>query len=135
MLTKEIGVMNNLNVKQPLQKDKWIRLLCRYGDLLEFTSILDSSVSTQLAIMKYRRVLNDRRTVSVSLEDIYVIYTAKEYDKLHNLFEHMFLEPLSSHQFEFILKQIDDSKGGIEKLYNKYLKNQNIRLLNIALTL
>lgn len=114
---------------------KWMSLLCKIGDINEFTDILSSSKSNALAIMKYRRILYQRGINNISFLEINTAYTNKQTDRLHKLLQEMFLEYISEGQFKFILDKINNKEGAIEKIYNRHLQDKGLRILTLILTL
>lgn len=113
---------------------KWAELLCEAGNVKEFIAILDASKSELLAIMEYREILY-RRNKEISFIELNTAYTNDQFDKLHILLERMFLEPITTKQFEFILNKIDSVRDGIEELYNRHVEDKGLRALSVALTL
>lgn len=114
---------------------EWMKLLCKIGDVNEFIDILSSSKSNVLAIMKYRRILYQRRINSISFLEINTAYTNKQTDRLHKLLQELFLEYISEGQFKFILDKINNKEGAIEKIYNRHLQDKGLRILTLILTL
>lgn len=123
------------NQKYDDENYKWIELLCRYGDRKEFIKIYCNNISIPLAIMEYRRKLRDKGYGNVSFIELDKAYANKKYNILHTLFEKLFLEPISQEDFDYIINKLDQTKNGLQKLYNRYLEDKNIRILSIILTL
>lgn len=123
------------NQKYDDENYKWIELLCRYGSRKEFIKIYCNNISIPLAIMEYRRKLRDKGYGNVSFIELDKAYANKKYNILHTLFEKLFLEPISQEDFDYIINKLDQTKNGLQKLYNRYLEDKNIRILSIILTL
>lgn len=113
----------------------WINLLCKYGNKEEFNKINQESISTPLAIMKYRRILRGRGYGEISLAELNDAYINKKYKKLHTLLEVMFLEFIPDSKFDYILDKINNTEDGLQKLYNIHQEEKGTRVLSIALVL
>ena len=120
-------------------KDKqtldWVKLLYELGDLEELMDILNISKSDILGIMKYRRLLHRQGKYKISFIELNTAYSNNQLNKVHTLFERMFLEPITDSQLDFITKRINKKDGGLEVLYTNHMLNKERRILNVALTL
>lgn len=131
--------MNTMQItseqKHNNKNSEWIELLCRYGNRNDFIKIYYNNISIPLAIMEYRRKLRDKGYGNVSFIELDKAYANKKYNILHTLFEKLFLEPISQEDFDYIINKLNQTKNGLQKLYNRYLEDKNIRILSIILTL
>lgn len=114
---------------------KWENLLIAYGSLDEYRVIIKYSKCVTLGIMRYRRVLRDRGVGNINLCELDKLLIDSEYKMLHSKLEYMFLEPISSEQFNFIINKISTISNGLEKLYNRHMEDKNLRILSAIITL
>ena len=113
----------------------WKNYLCNLGSRLEYEQIAQKSKSAMFAIMKYRRLLRCRGLGNVSFIALNMAYTTKNYIKLHELLQELFLEVIGKKQFEYILNILDNTESGLEKLYDRHTQDKNLRILSIILIL
>lgn len=124
--------LNELLKEMTSGEVKWVALLCKYGSEFELVDILNASKCVVFGIMKYRRILREKDIGTVSLIEINTAYTNNNLDRLHNLLQEMFLEPISGKQYGIIKSKLDKTQGGIEKLYKKHLEDKNLRVLSVV---
>ena len=133
------GQLNTESVILELYKDNqylnWVKLLCRQGgDLNIFLNIIQDSKSLALAIMEYRKILRHQGKANVSFIELNKSYESKQYDRLHNLLEVLFLESIAREQFLFIIDRIN-KKEGLTEIYTKHKKNVDERIMYVVLTM
>ena len=135
----KVDQLNTKSVILELYKDNqhlnWVKLLCRQdGDLNIFLNIIEESKSLALAIMEYRRFLRHQGKANVSFIELNKSYESKQYGKLHNLLEVLFLESIAEKQFLFIIDRIN-KKEGLTEIYTKHKKNVDERIMYVVLTM
>lgn len=129
-------IIQKINKQEYNNEDyEWIEMLCKYGNRKEFIKIYCNNISIPLAIMEYRRKLRNKGYGNISFVELDRAYTNKKYNILHTLFEKLFLEPISQEDFSYIIKKLNQTENGLQKLYSRYLEDKNIRILSIILTL
>lgn len=115
--------------------ERWIDLLCRYGNRKDFEFLRQNSNSTRLAIMRYRRILRNQGYGNVCKHKLQETYTNKQYNELHSMFEHMFLEFIPDDNFKYIISELDKRENGIAELFLKHTQNKHNRILTVVLML
>lgn len=113
----------------------WEKLLCVYGGGIEYHKVRLESKNAMFAIMRYRRLLRSRGLGNISFIALNTAYTQRDYIKLHNLLQELFLELITKEQFEYVLREIDKTENNMTKLYEKHMQNKNARILNRVLLL
>lgn len=111
----------------------WVDLLCSIGNIDEFKEVSEYSKSEMLAIMKYRKILHKDGKSNVSYIALDTAYKDQGFDKLHKLLEVLFLEHISNEQFDYIIKRLNGTENGLDKIYKLHTQNENARILNVML--
>lgn len=126
----------NVDLKVERQEDvEWLKLLCRHGSNVDLLKIVSKQECIKLSIMEFRRLIHQQKLVNVSLIELNTAYINKDYAKVHNYLEMLFLEIITKFQFDYIMKKVDSIEHGIIKLYNRHNENVDRRILTITLTL
>ncbi len=112
--------------------DKWADYLCSLGDTAEYNQIKEESKNAVFAVMQYRKLLRNKGLGNVPYTTLNTAYTQQDYSRFTGLLQQMFLEVIDSNQFDYILKIINKTDNGLQKLYNKHLDNQDLRLLSVV---
>ncbi len=111
---------------------KWAEYLCKIGDETEYQEVLSKSKNAVFAVMQYRKLLRNKGLGNVPYTTLNTAYTQQDYSRFTGLLQQMFLEVIDSNQFDYILEIINKTDNGLQKLYNKHLDNQDLRLLSIV---
>lgn len=141
-ITKKAGLAESaLTIRHQIEQEisqeywDWAELLCKMGDIESFVYILQCSKSELLAIMKYRRILMREGKSKVSFIELDRAYSSKQYTRVHNLLEILFLEVVTKEWFEFIMDKIGNIEDGLMKLYDRHMEDNNLRILSVLQTL
>ncbi len=112
--------------------DKWANYLCFLGDTAEYNQIKEESKNAVFAVMQYRKLLKSRGLGNIPYTTLNTAYSQQDYSRFIELLQQMFLEIIDNNQFDYILEIINRTDNGLQKLYNKHLDNQDLRLLSIV---
>ena len=141
-VTKKAGLAESaLTIRDQIEQEisqehwNWAELLCKMGDIESFMYILQCSKSELLAIMKYRRILMREGKSKISFIELDRAYSNKQYTRVHNLLEILFLEVVTKEWFEFIMDRINSIENGLMKLYDRHMEDNNLRILSVLQTL
>ena len=137
-MTKAIKVKGtrDKNMNNCLDYDYMHYLIDRYKDYKEeIIDIYINSPSLPVAIARCRRMIQHKTNNKIPYELLYKSYTKHDYNTLHSLLQEVFIEYITTEQFQFVLDKLNGDSSNLYKLYQKHLENRDRRLLNVILTL
>ncbi|CAK7084413.1 hypothetical protein [Tissierella sp.] len=131
---------NNLNNARDNFNQKWINILTE-GELdrmIEFDEVLADAPCEMLAIMKFRRILREKRGEYITVE--HLKYGNIDIEYLQEVLQELFLEPVEMWHIEYFYESAEKRgykklNDAMEELYRRHTEDLETRFLSIALTI
>lgn len=113
-------------------EQEWIDLLFENGgNEKEFNEICKKSKNLLFALCKYKKILRQRGKGHVNFIEIKKSYNDKDIEKLHKLFNELFLEYYTRDEINNFLSLMDETSTSIKNVYNRHLKNPEYTLFSM----
>lgn len=130
-----VDIKTVLSVTQSPEKVNNIMVLAKYGSIEDFFRCLekhDGEHNTNMAIMKYRRILRSELSELgeyINYNQYINVWSSQSHSQIKEYIERMFLEHVSWSLYIRTVTLITSNKENMDRLYHIYMDNNNVRLV------